>query len=390
MTELKSILDRALEGFEPVPDAFERTLARVQQRRRRRRMTAGAAGVLVVMLCLVAALILIPGQSGGRITTTPATAVGPPSIQAVTTLPVSGGLSDLAVGDGSLWVPGNGVVQRLDATTGSTQAQIPVQGASDRRYVAVGAGGVWVTDTGTQQVTRIDPSTNQVVATVSLDAIPNGIQAVSDAVWVTYTRATSGGPRADTGVVVIDPQTNQPGTPIRFSQRGATAIAVGDDHVWVSDGLVVAHDTGRHLTTAFRLPRAYQGLQLVAAGDRGLWFIGSRGTAGANGSKTIAVRIDTRAINSPNFSPVARPIAIPQAVRVAVTENAVWVLTNRNNPTGSRPGQLWALDPRTLKIVGKPITVGTTPVRLLATPNTVWVANFTESTITRVALRPRR
>jgi streptogramin lyase len=384
MSELKTVMDRALEGFEPAPDAFERTLARVR-RRRRRRLTAWATGGLVVVASVVAAWILIPGHGGGRITTTPAAPVRPPSIQAVTTLPVSGGLTDIAVGDGSLWVPGNGVVQRLDPTTGGLQGQIPVTGASDHRYVATGAGGVWVTDTGTQQITRIDPSTNGVVATIALSASPNGIQVAAGAVWVTYSSVAGS---ADTGVVVVDPQTNLLGTPIQFSHQAATEIAVGDDHVWVSDGTLVAHDTGQNLTSPFRLPRSYPGLQLVAAGDRGLWFIGSSGFAGANGPRTITVRIDTTTVNSPTFSPVARLIPIPHAVEVAVTTNAIWVLTNRNGPTRSRPGQLWELDPRTLKTVGRPITVGTTPVRLLATPDTVWVANYTDSTITRIALRP--
>ena len=390
MSELKTMLDRALEGFEPASDGLEQTMARVQRRRRRRRATVRATGVLVVVASVVAAFILIPGHGGGQITTKPATPVRPPSIQAVTTLPVAGGLTDITVGDGSLWVPGNGVVHRLDPSTGHNVADIPVPGASDRRYAAFGAGGVWITDTGTQQVTRIDPSTNGVVATISLNVEPNGIHVLSGAVWVSYSRATSTAGSADTGVVVIDPNTNQPGTPIQFSQHGATEIAVGDGHVWVSDGTLVAYDAGQQLATPVRLPRAYPGLQLVAAGDRALWFISLSGTPGANGSRTIPVRINTTKITSPTFSPVARRIPIPQAVEVAVTDNAIWVLTNRSDQTGNRPGQLWELDPSTLQIVGRPITVGTTPVRLLATPDTVWVANYSESTITSVGLRPGR
>jgi DNA-binding beta-propeller fold protein YncE len=149
----------------------------------------------------------------------------------------------------------------------------------------------------------------------------------------------------------------------------------------VSDGSIVARDTGQHLTASFRLPRSYPGLQLVAAGDRALWFVGPIGTPGVT-------RIDTATITSPTFSPVARLIPIPGAVAVAVTENAIWVGTNRNDQTGDHPGQLWELDPKSLKLLGSPVTVGATPVRLLATPDTVWVANSSDSSVTRIALRP--
>ena len=382
MSDLKSLLDRALDGFEPAPGGLERTLVRVR-RRRRRRVGSRAAGVLVVIGGLVAALVIVAGHRDRRISTPPATPVVPPTVQAVTTTPVPGGLTDVAVGDGSIWLPGAGVVQRFDARTGNFQRQIPVRGSSDRRYVAVGAGGVWVTDTGTQQVTRIDPSTDRVVGTVTLGVSPDGIKVASGEVWVSYTRPTSRPGSADTGIVIIDPRTNRAGTPIQFSRTGATQLVVGDGRVWVSDGFTVADAIGHHLHTVLQLPPGR--LQLVAAGDHSLWFLPD--------DRSGLVRLDTTGITNPAgrlFSLTLAHLAIPQAVHVAATRNAVWVLTNRNDTTGSRPGQLFELDPTSLGVVGTPITVGTTPVRVIATEATVWVANFSDATTTKVELQAQR
>jgi streptogramin lyase len=379
MSDLKSLLDRALDGFEPAPGGLEGTLVRVR-RRRRRRVGLRAAGALVVIGGLVLALVIVAGHRDRRISTPPATPVVPPTVQAVTTTSVPGGLTDVAVGDGSIWLPGVDVVQRFDARTGRLQRRIPVRGASDRRYVAVGAGGVWVTDTGTQQVTRIDPSTDRVVATVTLGASPDGVKVASGVVWVSYTRPTSSRGRGDTGIVIIDPHTNRAGAPIQFSRTGPTELVVGDGRVWVSDGFTVADAIGHHLHTELHLPPGQ--LQLVAAGDHSLWFL--------PGDRSGLVRLDTTGITNPAgrpFSVSLAHLAIPQAVQVAATRRAVWVLTNRNDAAGSRPGQLIELDPTSLRVVGTPITVGTTPVRVIATDTSVWVANFSEGTITKIELR---
>jgi Tol biopolymer transport system component len=45
MSDLKSVLDRGLRGFEPSDDAFERTLRRRDRKRRNQRIAAGAVGI---------------------------------------------------------------------------------------------------------------------------------------------------------------------------------------------------------------------------------------------------------------------------------------------------------------------------------------------------------
>src|SRR5206468_9725599 len=73
--------------------------------------------------------------------------------------------------------------------------------------IAVGEGGIWVANRLNRSVSRIDPGTNQVTATIDLrdrtDGFPNSIAAGEGAVWVGIDDAT------DDAIQKIDPQSNK-------------------------------------------------------------------------------------------------------------------------------------------------------------------------------------
>jgi len=87
-----------------------------------------------------------------------------------------------AFGFGSLWGKSGGDIFRLDPATNSIAARIPIAGlANTDPWLAVGAGAVWAAVGN--KVARIDPSTN----TVALIAVPGTtsfVTAADDAVWV--------------------------------------------------------------------------------------------------------------------------------------------------------------------------------------------------------------
>ena len=60
---------------------------------------------------------------------------------------------------------------------------------------------MWVTNYGSATITRIDPATNEVIATVEGGFGPEGIGFTDDAVWVANVR--------DGNVSRIDPETNR-------------------------------------------------------------------------------------------------------------------------------------------------------------------------------------
>jgi virginiamycin B lyase len=104
----------------------------------------------------------------------------------------------LAVGEGSVWVVarpglrccppqsiGTGTLTRIDPTTNTVDATIDVRG--DPAGVAVGEGSVWIADAGTRSVLRVDPKKNRVVTRIRVGARPRGIAVGDGSVWVSVS-----------------------------------------------------------------------------------------------------------------------------------------------------------------------------------------------------------
>ena len=51
--------------------------------------------------------------------------------------------------------------------------------------VAYGNGSIWVANSGDGTVSRIDPATGRIAATISVGGSPNGIVAADGEIWVT-------------------------------------------------------------------------------------------------------------------------------------------------------------------------------------------------------------
>jgi YVTN family beta-propeller protein len=153
--------------------------------------------------------------------------------------------SGIALGEGALWVIGSADIVRIDPSTGEIVARIPIAQnstgpAPNPTAVAVGEGAVWVasravTFTSTTlkdevpvrrgTVSRIDPRTNAVVATIPVGADPFGIAVGEGSVWVANRRGFS--------ISRIDPSTNKvvAAIPVGNRPQGVTA---GAGAVWVA------------------------------------------------------------------------------------------------------------------------------------------------------------
>jgi YVTN family beta-propeller protein len=108
---------------------------------------------------------------------------------------------NVTAGFGALWV-GDGfdnAVQRVDPTTGTIVATIPV-GNGAFGVLRAGEGAVWIANAGDNTVSKIDPATNAVVATIDVGLLPEGIAITPGAVWVANHHSES--------VSKIDPTTN--------------------------------------------------------------------------------------------------------------------------------------------------------------------------------------
>jgi hypothetical protein len=141
----------------------------------------------------------------------------------------------IAYAAGVLWVAAQpardlyGTLIRVNAATGrrSGQPAVPLPASSDRYKLAVGDGGLWLSGNG--EIWEIDPATGQPRITVDAGAPVTGLVIAQGSVW-----AIAGTPAAGS-VLEIDPAD---GSVIRRADLGAvlpTAITVANGSVWVAD-----------------------------------------------------------------------------------------------------------------------------------------------------------
>lgn len=141
----------------------------------------------------------------------------------VAEIQINFGITDIAVGAGSVWVAGfrENTLARVDPATGTVAATFDIPAPL---AVIAGDTAVWVTSMAGSKVVRIDPATNQVAAEVRLPAAALWLADAGDAIWV-----TTGAPQ----VVRIDPLTNElADEPIPMTDTPGN-IAITPTGVWV-------------------------------------------------------------------------------------------------------------------------------------------------------------
>jgi YVTN family beta-propeller protein len=132
----------------------------------------------------------------------------------------------IAAGAGSIWLLTDfrGVLSRIDPATNGVVATVSVKPSS---YAAVfGFDAVWVTNTEAGSVQRIDPATNRVVATIETGPRPLFLAAGEGGVFTLN--------QGDGTVTRIDPATNAVAATIDAGVPGTGGdIATGLGRVWV-------------------------------------------------------------------------------------------------------------------------------------------------------------
>jgi virginiamycin B lyase len=159
--------------------------------------------------------------------------IDPATNEIVKDIPLDGAFR-LAIGEGAVWVTDLvlGGLVRIDPDIGAVVSRIVIaQGASD---VDVAAGIVWVTAGGSNggNLIRIDPATNEIVATIHIGR-GTGAGGLGDvaadvrAIWV-----TRGGDR--NSLLRIDPDTNEIVATIDVANSGYwNQLALEGDLLWV-------------------------------------------------------------------------------------------------------------------------------------------------------------
>ena len=273
-------------------------MARLEQLEgRRRRYRATSVTLAILLVAAVTGTVALVAMRSDR----QQPAIGPTTTAAVpvtagtvaTTIPVQGGPSGVAVGDGAVWVATSGAdrgrVVRIDPAGNKAVASVAVPGG--QAELAVGAGAVWVASFSDNSVSRIDPATAEVAATIPVGRQPSGIAVAAGSVWVANA--------LDDTVTRIDPAGNRVVATIPIPGQGsAFSLAAAGGSVWVSGN----HGLHRIDPAGNRVTKVDVCCGEVAAGAGGLWM--------ANGMDRTVLRVDPasgRALASIPVPPAAAP-----------------------------------------------------------------------------------
>jgi YVTN family beta-propeller protein len=243
--------------------------------------------------------------------------------------------------------------------------------------VATGDGAVWVLDGDDLTISKIDPKAQKVVRTFSSGQIPTDLAVGGGAIWVGNGVPTSASEQVGTvyaaSVSRIDlsgntVKTSLPGRAgtnfVNFSFRipGISQLVVGPEAVWAinPDRSVSKLDpkTGK-------VDLVVRGLSAnaIALGDKGVWIIDNVNTIG---------RIDPRrgTITS-KVTPAASGF-----IGIAVGAGSVWA-------TDPFDGTVWRVDLGP-PLVTRTVSVGVGVTGIAIGDGGVWVSNFLDGTVSRI------
>jgi hypothetical protein len=245
--------------------------------------------------------------------------------------------------------------------------------------LAVGAGSLWsgLNDDGNGAVDRIDPATNQIVATIAVARGPyrKGIAATDDAVWV-----------ASTGLLQrIDPATNSVVASVEIPDRSISAIAADSSDVWAvtigaDGGVLVRVDAATNAIVA-EIPL---GSQITGYGDEvkigagSVWVIGVTWIEREDAEYgSDLIRVD------PATNTVAARIPVG-GFRMTVGPDAVWVTFPADgvfNTSGER--WLWTKVDLRNNEASRPFRFQATSLALV-TAEGLWSVDYDEQEYVRV------
>jgi YVTN family beta-propeller protein len=156
---------------------------------------------------------------------------------------------------------GSGTVSRIDPRTRQVVATIPV--GAEPIGLALGASGVWVAGFRDSLLWRIDPRTNRILgAPVSVGQGPSAVIANPSGVWVASQSAT---------LSRVDEARNAVVT-FAIGQSASGVVAVGQQ-IWVSDyigGTVWRVDAASNNIIGPAIPVG-KGPVRLAVGNNGVW-----------------------------------------------------------------------------------------------------------------------
>jgi DNA-binding beta-propeller fold protein YncE len=262
--------------------------------------------------------------------------VDPDTAEIVAEIPVSAvptwvtGGGGMEVADGTLWVAGSGGpigLIRIDTATNQVTGEFPVGGRFPAD-VAVDDYGVWVSvfvrdgDQQAMELLRVDPVTGLDEARIPLESeYAREVLAVDGAIWV-HEHLTHGSVVGASILTRIDPKTEQIVASVPVGSP-ATLVTQGDRYIWASTWRADAgHLLARldpHTNELTKIPS--ENLEFViSVGEGGIWGVARRGED-LFAERGGIVRFD------PVTNHVDAGVALEGSpIAIAVAPGSVWVV----------------------------------------------------------------
>ncbi|MGI9603002.1 MAG: Vgb family protein [Acidimicrobiales bacterium] len=329
-------------------------------RRRSRRRTATLVAAAAAIVGALAVLLVNVDVEGDSVNVaTPSSTLGPtsslpapppvdaPEATITARLAVSSPYV-AAVGEEAVWVASTDrdEVVRIDPRTNRIVASVPVEASPTG--VAIGAGAVWVASRETGLVLRIDPARNEVVATIVVGESPVWVTTAAGAVWV----ANNG----DNTVSRIDPTSDTVVATIDVA-GGPAVVAAGAGAVWVGHGGLVTRIDPSTNAIADEVEIGVG----VTVGAGAVWV--------SDGSANV-LRINPSTGEIVDSIPVG---GLPIGLEVGA--GGVWVNVSRNCKTGCE-GSVVRIDPQRGSVVDVvELPAGFVGVPIAVGPDSVWTSD---------------
>jgi hypothetical protein len=367
---IKERFDRSLRIVEAPPGRVDRVILRGRKLRLRSRVGRGALALLAIAAVAGPLILLSPlGDHPGD-----STDLGSSRLVLGARLQLAPGITDVAVGNGGVWVTGGSGVTRIDPATDQVLARIPIPGTGDHSRIAIGEGSVWVTapelgDDGSRgNLVRIDPATSEIEAMFHIGGPITGLGIGGGSIWVTIPDIGPG------SLLRVDPATGDVLHRVQVGvSPGSPVYAYG--FVWVAstDSVKKIDPVTASVVDRFSVPN------VQTPGDGSLWGVGD----------DSVIRFD------PVSGEVEATIPIPRAIGLSFDRSTVWVLVapRSSDPTLFYPvkgtAAVQRIDPTTNRVIGEPhVLDDLQPTALSAEDHGVWVADYDSGAVTEIAVLP--
>ena len=361
-------------GFSPVAELGS---DRARNHGRLAQWTAGLIlAVLVASTLAGCSAPRSPGEATPASLATPATVAPSATVASSSASPAAdpnfvslgGGdvFGDIAAGGGWIWAATVHGLLRVDPTDLTITRY---EGIGRGKFITYAFDSIWVgaartvASAETNVVHRIDPENVEVLATISVPGMPEGVAATEDGVWVTQHQTGS--------ISRIDPATNELAETIvvgKEGARGPTDPAAVDGDIWFgvpNEEVVIRLDPER---TAHRHPTPGQpGYGPPTATSEAIWL--------TNWEDLSLTRID-RATGETTFPTPSHAPGGAATAGVNV-DDTLWILTDID---------MLALDSRSAEVMATVRLRGGIPRNAVVFDDAVWIMSEFAGSIERIPI----